>query len=431
MNKLQINETKGDLNMSFNPFEEKPEKIEKGLCDFAKMYPENYDKDSTDPYTKTRVILMNGTEFESVWCGHNFSRNCPDNDLRRELALIRKVEQIQQKRISALKPINESILETTIGYEQLAVDLTAIMAENEKDPVVKSALDFALLEDFDHLYRYANLLDMDDGIHAERLVGEYTEITPGRPTVSEHRHPFDELSYWIDNKTADPLTKLHACIITAAEQQTMNYYMNIGCFYKNDLGRKLYSEIAMIEEQHVTRYGGLKDPTLTYLENCLNHEYTECYLYYSCMQDESDPEIKKIWELHLTQEISHLHKIAELLKKYEKRDWQEVITKPEFPKLLHFKPNKEYVRNIISETVNMTAEMEEYVDSCKYSSDRFANVQNIMNKNIEETPSHATISTYISKHGKDYRYEDSPNPCKELQNRELDNTTVGRCKNNQ
>ena len=150
------------IEMSFNPFDEKPEKVEKGICDFAKMYPKNYDKDSTDPYTKTRVILMNGTEFESVYGGHNFSRNCPDNDLRRDLALIRKVEQIQQKRISALKPINETILETTIGYEQLAVDLTAIMAEVEKDPVVKKALDFALLEDFDHLYRYANLLDMDD-----------------------------------------------------------------------------------------------------------------------------------------------------------------------------------------------------------------------------------------------------------------------------
>ena len=415
------------IEMSFNPFDEKPEKVEKGICDFAKMYPKNYDKDSTDPYTKTRVILMNGTEFESVYGGHNFSRNCPDNDLRRDLALIRKVEQIQQKRISALKPINETILETTIGYEQLAVDLTAIMAEVEKDPVVKKALDFALLEDFDHLYRYANLLDMDDGIHAERLVGEYTEITPGRPTVAEHRHPYDELSYWIDNKTADPLTKLHACIITAAEQQTMNYYMNVGGFYKNDLGRKLYSEIAMIEEQHVTRYGGLKDPTLTYLENCLNHEYTECYLYYSCLQDESDPEIRKVWELHLTQEIAHLHKVAELLKKYEKRDWQEVITKPAFPKLLHFKPNKEYVRKVIAETINDTAELEEYVDACKYSADRYPNIQKIMNKNIEETPSHAVISTYITKFGKDYRYEDTPNPCKELQNRSVDNTDVGRC----
>ncbi len=413
--------------MSFNPFNEKPEKIDAGICDFEKMYPKAYDKNATDPYTKARIILMNGTEFESVWCGHNFSRNCPDNELRRELALIRKVEQIQQKRISALKPINESILETTIAYEQLAVDLTACMAQEEKDQTVKKALDFALLEDFDHLYRYSNLLEMDEGIHAEKLVGGYTEITPARPTVSEHRHPYDELTGWLDNKKADPLSKLHACIITAAEQQTMNYYMNIGQFYKNDLGRKIYSEIALIEEQHVTRYGGLKDPTLTYLENCLNHEYTECYLYYSCMEDEHDPEIRRIWELHLTQEISHLHKVANLLKKYEKKDWSEVIPKPEFPNLLHLRPSKEYIRKVIESSVYATALKEDYVDACKYNGDNFPNIQAIMNKNVEMTPSHQVISTYISKFGTDYRVEDSPNPIEELQDRSTDNTTIGRC----
>lgn len=416
--------------MTFNPFEEKPEKIEKGFSDFEKMYPKSYKKSDIDPYTKTRIILMNGTEFESVWCGHTFSRNCPDNDLRRELATIRKVEQMQQKRIAALKPIDETILETTIGYEQLAVDLTAAMAQEEKDPVVKKAFDLALLEDFDHLYRYSNLYEMDEHKHAEELVGNYTEIMPGRPTISEHRHPNDDICYWINNKTADPLTKLHASIITAAEQQTMNYYMNIGSFYKNDLGRKLYSEIALIEEQHVTQYGSLKDTTCTFLENMLNHEYTECYLYYSCMQDETDEHIRKIWELHLNQEISHLHKIAKLLKKYEKRDASEVIKDGAFPKLLHIGPNKSYVREIIKTSVYATREREEYIDANKYSGKDFINYQSIINKNPEKTPSHAVIVKKQAEDGQDYRYTDSPVPNEELQDRAKDNITVGRNKAN-
>lgn len=61
------------------------------------------------------------------------------------------------------------MLETTIGYEQLAVELTAMLAMREPDKRVKAALDFALLEDFDHLYRYADLLDMEHGVHAETL----------------------------------------------------------------------------------------------------------------------------------------------------------------------------------------------------------------------------------------------------------------------
>ena len=35
--------------MTFNPFEEKPEKIEKGFSDFEKMYPKAYKKSDIDP----------------------------------------------------------------------------------------------------------------------------------------------------------------------------------------------------------------------------------------------------------------------------------------------------------------------------------------------------------------------------------------------
>ena len=191
-----------------NPFELKPRSLESCIRDWNGMYPKPYDKRQTDPYTKTRIILMNGTEFESVYFSHNFSRKCPNNDLRRELALLRRIEQQQQKTISMLKPADETILEQTIGYEQLAVDLTARMAQCEKDKNVRAALDFALLEDFDHLYRYADLMDMETGEKAENLVGRYTEIMPGRPTIAHHRHPYDEIKPYIHDATADPWTCL-------------------------------------------------------------------------------------------------------------------------------------------------------------------------------------------------------------------------------
>lgn len=126
---------------------------------------------------------MNGTEYEANWFSHQFHRHCTNNDLRRELAVLRRTEQQQQKRIACLKPIDESILETTIGYEQLAVDLTAILAQREPDAYVVQVMNLALLEDFDHLYRYADLLELERGIHAERLVGCYTEIMPAAPPL--------------------------------------------------------------------------------------------------------------------------------------------------------------------------------------------------------------------------------------------------------
>lgn len=108
-----------------NPFCEKSCPIDKALENWQQLYPRPYNKREVDPYTKTRVILANGAEFEANWFSHQFSRHIDDNDLRRELALTRFIEKQQQIKISLLKPSNESILEHTISYEQLAVDLTA------------------------------------------------------------------------------------------------------------------------------------------------------------------------------------------------------------------------------------------------------------------------------------------------------------------
>lgn len=416
--------------MSFNPFNERPEKIDSLFSDWTSIYPKSYDKNEVDPYTKVRCILMNGTEFEANWYSHQFHRHCPDNDVRRELAVVRTQEQQQQKRIACLKPINENVLETTISYEQLAVDLTAILAQREKDEHVKKALDFALLEDFDHLYRYADLLDMEQGIHAERLVGRYTEIMPGRPTISHHRYPYDNVKRYTDFKKADPITKLDVSIITAAEQQTMNYYMNQAGFYVSDLGRRLYAEIAMVEEEHVTQYGSLMDVTDTWAECWLNHEYTECYLYYSCYKSETDPYIKKVWEQHLFAEIAHLHKAAEILKKVDGKEWQEVIPVGEFPALLIFSEQKDYVRDVLKNTVTLTGDMEDYstVNSIPDKSRFFFFQSKVNDNNPNSVASHTLISQYIDEFGKDYRYEDTKNPVIELQNRKVDNINLGRIK---
>lgn len=409
-----------------NPFDLKPMKIDDSIMNWKEMYPCSYNKCDVNPYTKTRIILMNGTEFEANSFSHQFSRHCNDNELRREIALTRRIEQQQQKKIQDLKPINENILETTISYEQLAVDLTARLAQNEPDEYVKKALDFALLEDFDHLYRYSDLLEMEYKILPEKLVGRYTEIMPGRPTISHHRHPFDSIRRHI-NKDASLITKLNINIITAAEQQTMNYYMNIGGFYTSDLGRRLYQEIGMVEEEHVSQYESLKNTNETWLERLLMHEYTECYLYYSCLNDETDPYIKKIWEMFFEFEVAHLHKACELLNKYENKQWQEVIPNGEFPKLLLLGPNIEYVRNILKNTVNCTAVREEYASVNELPIDfDFFKYQEIVNNNVCCVPSHNVIEQYICKNGIDYRFEVAPNPIIKLQDRMCDNVCVGR-----
>lgn len=413
---------------SFNPFQETPIPVEKWFMDWNTMYPCPYNKETVNPYTKCRIVLMNGTEFEAQWFSRNFSRHCDNNDIRRELATVRRSEQQQQKRISVLKPKNESILEHTITYEQLAVDLTAGLAKQETDCNVKNALNFALLEDFDHLYRYSNLLDYEYGGCPERLVGGYTEIMPARPTISEHRYPKDSIFQSIRNGSASVQTKLNVGIITAAEQQTMNYYMNVAALYdRSDLGRRLYQEIGMIEEEHVSQYESLKDPTATWLEDLLMHEYTECYLYYSCMQSECDPAVRCIWEQCLTLEIAHLHKAKDLLWKYEHKDWMQVIPCGDIPEILVLRPNVDYVREIIRSTTGNTQKKESVVPLMQLPCDDcFYWYQDRLNGDLGSVASHNVICQRIRRNGCDYRYETAQNPLCELRDRKCDNTQLAR-----
>jgi hypothetical protein len=253
------------------------------------------------------------------------------------------------------------------------------------------------------------------------------DITPGRPTIAEHRFPFDSIKYHVDFKTADVQTMLNTLIITAGEQQTMNFYMNIGNTYYNDLGRELYLEIGMIEEQHVSHYGSLLDPNCTWLENLLLHEYTECYLYYSFYQDELDANVKSIWEMHLQQEIAHLHKAADLLKQYENKDWQQVIPNGAFPKLLQFHDTRDYVRKILGEQILLTANREQYVPVTELPKDHeFFLYQDIVNHNVDAVPSHKVIVQHQQKFNIDYRAESQTNPVQELTDRTADNTCIAR-----
>ncbi|BDF58445.1 hypothetical protein CE91St36_12620 [Christensenellaceae bacterium] len=427
MKKNNKTEEAKSARAAFKPFEQKPKKMEDLMIDWKKLYPKPYDKKKVDPWTKCRVILMNGIEVEAVMFMHNFHRQCKDQELRRQLAMTRRMEQEQQKMVNWLSPADESQLELTIGYEHVAVDLTAWLAQHEPDKYVKQCLDFALLEDFDHLYRYADLLKFDKDIAAHELVKKYVEITPGRPTISHYRHPFESVKKPCDFKKASDRTKLNTLIITAGEQQTMNYYMNIGPTYENDPGRKLYQQIGMVEEQHVTHYGALLDPNCTWLENMLLHDYTECYLYYSFYETEVDKEIKQIWELFLEQEIAHLHAAAQLLEKYEGTSWQEVVT-GEFPEILEFQDTKDYVRDVLKNQAELTADKEDFknIEDIPKNHEFFKYQKLVGNDDLKQVEGHMVIERYQKENGEDYRYEDEESPRKELRDRKKDNTTLGR-----
>src|SRR5687767_5455570 len=91
-----------------------------------------YSKLNDDAFTRVRVILMNGIESEAVRFGHACGRM--NERLQGALARVRRIEHHQQTLVNWLNPPDQSVLETTIGFEQVAIEVTASVAQNEPDP---------------------------------------------------------------------------------------------------------------------------------------------------------------------------------------------------------------------------------------------------------------------------------------------------------
>lgn len=315
-----------------------------------------------DAFTRIRIILMNGLELDSLRLKHIAARF--NRDLREPLARLRRVEQHQATMINWLISADHSPLETTIAYEQVAIEITAAVAQAEPDPYQAQTYRFGLLEDFDHLYRYTAMLDRLEGKDANNILQGYTDIVPGRPTVDEHRHPHDDLRQPYQKEEAHILTKMHSTLISAAEYQTHDYYMNIGPLFADPVARLLYAEIASIEEQHVTQYGSLQDPGESWLEKILIHEATEVYSYLSCVESETNPRIKAMWERFLDYELGHLAEVSELFKKFERRDPEEVLGDV-MPGMLMMGPQREFIREVLETEVDLRANGTEFVPKDK------------------------------------------------------------------
>ncbi|QRN04413.1 hypothetical protein GH742_11280 [Legionella sp. MW5194] len=332
--------------------------LDKQAFTWKELAGKTISKLDDDAFTRVRVILMNGIELDALRLKHFLAR-CK-KELQLPLAEIRRVEQHQATQINWLLSADHSPLETTIAYEQVAIEVTAAVAQNEPDPYQAQTYRFGLLEDFDHLYRYAAMLDRLEGKDANNILQGYTDIVPGRPTSVHHRAPRSDLRNHYDKNKAELITKIHAAMITGAEYQTHDYYMNIGPLFADPLARQLYAEIASVEEQHVTQYESLMDPSESLIERWIVHETVEIYTYLSCVQQETNPFVKAIWQRFLEYEIGHLQVACECFRKYENRDPEEIL-QGKIPEMIRFKSQRPFVRKVLEEEVDLRTDGVNYV----------------------------------------------------------------------
>jgi hypothetical protein len=333
-------------------FHERGTPLDRQVFTWKDIAGEPISKLDDDAFTRVRVIFMHGIEQDSCRNKHIIHRM--NADLRQVLARVRRVEHHQATLVNWLLSADHSPLEITIGYEQVAIEVTAHIAMVEPDPYIAQCHRFGLLEDFDHLYRYAALMDRLEGKDANNILQSYTDIRPGRPTIVEHRHPDDDLRRHYDARTAAPLTKLNAMLLVGSEYQTRDYYLTVGPTFSDPVARQLYAEIASIEEQHVTHYEALLDPNESVLEKWLLQEATEVYAYWSCYQQETNPRIKLIWERFLSYELEHLRIAREVFERTEKRDAASVLPAT-LPDPISFTSHRAFIRETLAAEVDLRA----------------------------------------------------------------------------
>ena len=379
--------------MSLDIFKEKGTPLDKQLFTWRDLVRTPTSKLDDDAFTRVRIILMNGIESNALRNSHAMARMM-NGQFRLPLAKVRRVEHHQQTMVNWLLPPDLSPLETTIGFEQVAIEVTASVAQHEPDEYLAQVYRFGLLEDFDHLYRFSALMDRVGGADANTIIQNYSDIMPGRPTQVEHRAPEDDLREHYDCTKADPLTKIHAATITAGENQTHDYYMTIGPMFADPIARQLYAEIASIEEQHVTQYESLMDPNETPLEKWMLNELTEVYNYYSCATYETNPRIKQIWERFVDYELGHLHMVMDLFKEIERRDPAELLPKT-LPELIDYQSHRQFVRETLANEVDLRAAGTRFINVEDEPEQAPASIAYRDQMNSEGSPSEIVAAGYV------------------------------------
>ncbi|HEX6242612.1 MAG TPA: hypothetical protein VFZ61_16980, partial [Polyangiales bacterium] len=364
--------------------------LEQQRFTWKELVQQPYSKLDDDAFTRVRVILMNGIESEALRFSHACARM--NRELQRDLARIRRIEQHQQTMVNWLNPPDQSPLETTIGYEQVAIEVTASIALKEPDPYLAQVYRFGLLEDFDHMYRYSALMDRVEGKDANNILQSYTDVLPGRPTRIEHRYPDDDLRTPYARRSAALLTKLHALTLVAGEHQTHDYYMNIGPTYPDPTGRQLYAEIASIEEQHVTQYESIIDASEGWLEKWVLHEANEVYNYYSCVEFESNARVRAIWERFLDYELGQLRHAIEAFERIEHRDAAEVLGDGKLPAPIQYVSHRDFVRETLRQEVTLSAKGAQFVPREQESAQTLAYRAQL---NSEGSPSDRVANGYV------------------------------------
>ena len=337
-------------------------------------------------------------------------------ELRPKLAWLRRRSLERSLRLAARLPACPPV-EEAVRLDQLEADLTAALRAVPGTGAIRPALDFALLEETDQLYRFANLLDAEQDAPAESVTGGRTEITPGRPCIAAHRHPLDSAFRPLDFDGAPRAALLAVALLAPLERHVSSLYARRAGEAADGGARALFAEMALIEEQHASQYESLWDPRRAALQNLPLRAAALRYAYISLEAMETSETLRALWRDHLAETAKDL----EALRALAGGDPDE-----DFPPPFLFGDASALARELMPRQVTLTMLEDSLVPSGLLPADcRYFAWQRALNGDGEATPSHRVVRRYAGRYGTDYRFERTPNPIEALQNRRADNVSLG------
>ena len=398
-------------------FDAPPPGLEQGLCPLDRLgRPVPLGDDN--PYPLLRVLLSLAMEQSGVGLYGQFLCSCQDQDLRRDAALIRRVEGRQAASLTAWLSLPGGPEEKCLFYALLSLELSAALAQRMEKGPVRQALHFFIPEYLDQLYRIANLLALDGGAPAQHLLAGYAEIMPGRPLIACHRHPHDGIGAF---RRQSPLWEEMSLRLLLAAEEAFRGFLLFACGGASAAARELFLEMSLLSEARCASLLSLLPPAPG-LTGLWMHHYAECYLYDSGVQLAPNENLKALMAEERDHECAHLHKLLSWLSR-EKKD---PFVPKAFPPPLSLGPNKGYVRDTLQH-IGVTAFRDDYrpVGALPGGADFFRYQRRVCPAD-SRVPSQRIVAALIEKTGSDYRFEIAPHPVEALRDRARLPARLGR-----
>jgi hypothetical protein len=264
----------------FDPLDHPGLPVERHGRHWHELDVEPIDARRSDPGAHGRISTMEALEAAAALFDRRLTPCCPDADARASVGRLGDSASERRRHVTALQPPPGSALEDALGAERAAYDLVAWMARSEVPRERAAAYRRRARRHLERLRSFAELGDRAGFGWADKVRGDVDDLS----SAATGRSP-DRSRAAPGGGTADrPISLLYDWAVRAAQQQIARHSRGIAW----QLPRSDRAE-------DLRRRGYRPDAGRVRWERLVVHESATCYLYYSFLREETDPQLRPVW----------------------------------------------------------------------------------------------------------------------------------------